>query len=115
MELKLVERTDGITQVALVGSLDIQGLHHIDMQFHCQTAAKRQPTIVDMSQVDFISSLGMGMLVSCGQSLQRHAKVRMALLSPQPMVETAIKTARLDLVVPIVHDLDEALRVVRTT
>jgi anti-sigma B factor antagonist len=113
MELKVLERDDGVTHVALIGSLDIQGLHKIDMQFHCQTAAKRQPAIVDMSQVDFISSLGMGMLISCGQSLQRHVKVRMVLLKPQPMVETALKTARLDLVLPIVHDLDEALQLAR--
>jgi anti-sigma B factor antagonist len=113
MELKLLERGDGITHVALIGSLDIQGLHQVDMQFHCQTAARRQPAIVDMSQVDFISSLGMGMLVSCGQSLQRSVKARMVLLSPQPMVEDALKTARLDIILPIVHDLAEAEQMVR--
>ena len=113
MELKLLERGDGITHVALIGSLDILGLHQVDMQFHCQTAAKRQPAIVDLSQVDFIASLGMGMLISCGQSLQRSSKARMVLLSPQPMVESALKTAHLDMILPIVHDLDEAVQLAR--
>jgi hypothetical protein len=56
----------------------------------------------------------MGMLISCGQSLQRTCKCRMILLKPQPMVEGALKTARLDLVLPIVHDFDEALQMVKS-
>jgi anti-sigma B factor antagonist len=110
VQLEVTERDDGISQVALVGKLDITGLHEVDARFHEQTAARRQPTIVDLSRLEFIASLGMGMLISCAQSLQRDGHT-MVMAGAIGVVDTALRTAGLDQAIPMVDDVDAAVAV----
>ena len=110
MQLDDHPRDDGVTLVALVGRLDLKGLHDVDMRFHALTAARGAPTIVDMSGIEYIASLGMGMLISCAQSLQRKGQ-QMVLAGATGDVDAALRTAGLDAAIPMVADLDEALGV----
>ena len=70
MLLEATERTDGITQVALVGRLDVTGLHEVDIKFHSATAARPHPAIVDLSGLAFNDSTGLRLL------LQADARAR---------------------------------------
>jgi anti-sigma B factor antagonist len=108
MQLQEIRMDDHITHLALSGKLDVAGLHAVDIKFHGYTAARRRPTLVDLSQLEFISSLGMGMFVSCAHSLRRFG-AKMVLLNPQPLVEEAMNAVGLGQAVPIAHSLDEAL------
>ncbi|MEM9513797.1 MAG: STAS domain-containing protein [Actinomycetota bacterium] len=112
MELAEIERDDGISQVALVGKLDIAGLHEVDVLFHGVTAAKQRPAVVDLSGVEYIASLGMGMLISCAQSLQRRG-YKLALYGARGVVDEALRAAAIDQVIPMVDTLDAALTLVR--
>jgi anti-sigma B factor antagonist len=110
IQLNEIRLDDKITHLAIVGKLDIAGLHAVDVKFHGYTAARRRPTLVDLSGLEFITSLGMGMFVSCARSLQRYG-AKMVLLNPQPAVEETLKAVGIDQGVPIVHSVDEGLRV----
>ena len=81
-----------------------------DMKFHGFTAARRRPTLVDISGLEFITSLGMSMFVSCARSLQRFG-AKMVLLNPQPEIEEALKAVGVDQGVPIVHSVEEAVNI----
>jgi anti-anti-sigma factor len=107
MQLETTPRTDGISQVALIGRLDINGLHEVDIKFHGQTAARAQPAIVDLNKLEYIASLGMGMLISCAQSLRRKGHT-MVLAGAQGDVDTALRTAGIDQAIPMVADVDAA-------
>ena len=111
MELTETARDDGITQVALVGKLDIAGLHEVDIRFHGLTAAKRQPAIVDMTGVEFIASLGMGMLISCAQSLQRNG-AKMVLYGTTGDADRALRSAGMDQAIEMVATEAEAVAAV---
>ncbi len=113
MEMKVLNRDDGITHVQLVGKLDISGLHLVVAKFHEATAIAGMPSLVDLTQLEFISSLGMGLLISCSQSLRRHG-VRMVLLGPSPEVEEVLRLSRFEELMPICHSLKEALAIVKT-
>ena len=110
IQLNEVRMDDRITHLAIVGKLDIAGLHAIDVKFHGYTAARRKPTLVDISGLEFITSLGMGMFVSCARSLQRYG-AKMVLLNPQPQVEEVLKAVGIDQGIPMVHDVEEGLRI----
>jgi anti-sigma B factor antagonist len=110
IQLNEVHLDDRITHLAIVGQLDVAGLHAIDVKFHGYTAARRRPTLVDISGLDFVTSLGMGMFVSCARSLQRH-RAKMVLLNPQPAVEEALKAVGIDEGIPIVRSVEEGHRV----
>ncbi|MEO8692753.1 MAG: STAS domain-containing protein [Acidimicrobiales bacterium] len=111
MQLEATQRTDGITQVALIGRLDVTGLHEVDIKFHGATAARKQPAIVDLSGLEYIASLGMGMLISCAQSLRRKG-YSMVLVGATGDVDTALRTAGIDQAIPMVPDIDQALQLV---
>jgi anti-anti-sigma factor len=110
IQLNEVQLDDRITHVAIVGQLDVAGLHAIDVRFHGYTAARRRPTLVDLSGLEFISSLGMGMLASCARSLQRFG-AKMVLLSPRPEVEEVLKAVGIDQEIPIVRSAEEGNRI----
>lgn len=109
MKLEVLQSTDDLSVVGLSGRIDVKGLHEIDVKFHAATAGRGKPAVVDMSDVEFIASLGMGMLISCAQSLRRKG-ASLVLLGPQPVVEETLRAAGVDGVVPIVGDMDEARR-----
>ena len=109
VQLNEILLDDHLTHLAIVGKMDVAGLHAIDVKFHGYTAARRRPTLVDISGLDFISSLGMGMFISCARSLQRFG-AKMVLLNPQPDVEEALKAVGMDQGVPIVHNIDDGIR-----
>jgi anti-anti-sigma factor len=110
IQLNEVLLDDHITHLALVGKLDVAGLHAVDVKFHGYTAARRKPTLVDIAGLEFISSLGMGMFISCARSLQRFGG-KMVLLNPQPEIEEALKSVGIDQGVPIVRSIEEAVNV----
>jgi anti-anti-sigma factor len=98
-----------ITHLALVGRLDAAGLQATNIKFHGYTAARRKPTLVDMSQVEFIASLGIGMLISCAQSLQRH-RAKMVLVNPVGIVAEALHAVGIDQVIPIANSVEDGVR-----
>lgn len=111
MQLLVIEETDELTHIALWGKLDIEGVPQIEMKFLGHTAARKLPTIVDMTEVPFIASLGMGMLVEAARSL-KAAGAHMVLLNCQELVARALSHARIDKVITLCGDVEEAKRVV---
>ena len=71
MELHTGESSDTLTRVALVGMLDMVAVGEIESEFLAATASRGKNTIVDISQLSFIASLGMGVLVSAYKGLKR--------------------------------------------
>jgi anti-anti-sigma factor len=112
MQLTVIREDDSITHVSILGRLDIEGVNAIADKFAFATAARRRATLVDVSQVTFIASLGMGMLVSVAKALQRNG-TKMVLLAPTAMVQQALDAAGIDNVIPIAHSQDEALQLLR--
>jgi anti-anti-sigma factor len=107
VELKLVERNDDITQVTLAGRLDVTGVHGVDIKFHAATAAQGRPAIIDLTELVFIASLGIGMLFACARSLHSKGK-KMALVSPGGPVTDTLRTAHVEDFVAIAGSVEEA-------
>src|ERR1043165_5684465 len=101
MQLRTIPAGDSITRIALQGRLDVQGVNEIQYEFFHQVTSLPQPTIVDVSKVTFMASLGMGMLVSAAKHLERHG-VRMVLLDPAKLVRTSLEAAGLSQLIVIV-------------
>ena len=59
-----------------------------------------------------MASRGIGMLLASCKRLQK-AGHKLVLLNPQPLVDASLRTTRIDRMMPIVYELDEALRIVQ--
>jgi anti-anti-sigma factor len=109
MKMTLLHRADDVTHVLLEGRFDATGADEIKESFSQAIAARERPAIVDLSQVDFMASRGIGVLLANGNRLLK-AGHKLVILNPQELVESVLRTTRVDVVMPIAYDLDEALR-----
>ena len=105
MEVKVAD--EGSTaHVALIGRLDIQGAEAVAMPFATLSGAKDN-VLVDMSQVSFLSSIGVRHLVSATKALARRGG-QLILIAPHDIVREVITTAGLASMIPMVGNEAEA-------
>ena len=113
MELKVETLESNIPLIHLFGRLDIDGVQAIDLKFTAYTSSKKQSVIVDLSQVTFVGSIGIRLLLSNAHALRAEG-AGMILLKPQSNVEDVLKLAALDSIMPIAHNMEEAIKLVRS-
>lgn len=107
VELSVIPRSDELTHVVLVGRLDAVGVDEVGLRFQGLTVERGKHTIIDMSGVEFIASLGLGMLLSAARSLHSRG-ARTVIVNPRPFVLKVIETAHMPSVIPVVSTVAEA-------
>ncbi len=112
MELTIIEQDDSLTRVALAGRLDVVGVEAVGRAFDAAVGARGKPAVVDISGITFLASMGLGLLLRNATILER-AGAKLIVLQPAQMVEEVLHIAGLDQVTPVVHDLEEALELIR--
>ena len=110
-ELRVVDAAGDVTVVALAGRLDLAGTEELDLRFTVAVTTRRRPTIVDLSEVTFLASLGMRMLISAARTL-RLSGSPLVLMNPQDRVRDALEAAELLDLLPIAHGEVEARQLV---
>jgi anti-sigma B factor antagonist len=99
---------DQIIKINLSGRMDIEGVGHIETQFAGMTASPRSAVIVDMSEVPYMSSIGIRALLMNAKSVAKRGG-KLVLLSPQANVRNVLVTSGIDQIIKIHSDLDEAV------
>ena len=112
MKMTILQRSDDITHLVLAGRLDTTGVEEISESFFETTAARTRPAIVDLSEIEFMASRGIGMLITSGKRLMK-AGHKLVLLNPREMVESVLKLSKIDKMLPIAHSLDEAMQILQ--
>jgi|ERR1044071_2729360 len=102
-----------IVHVSLKGRLDVRHVPSIQDEFERITTSGKKPVIVDLSGVTLMNSVGLALLIENANAL-RVCQIPMILLNPGPRVERVIRIACVDQFLPIVYDLNEALRKIKT-
>jgi anti-sigma B factor antagonist len=67
---------------------------------------------VDLSEVNFIASIGMRTLISSAKAQAKRGG-KIVLFNAQPMVREALETAGVNQVVPLFDDLNSAQQVLQ--
>ncbi len=93
-------------RVALVGRLDIHGAEVIAMPLATLSGAK-QNILIDMSQVNFLASIGIRHLVSATKALSRKGG-QLILIGSQDIVREVLTTAGLASMISMVGNESEA-------
>jgi anti-anti-sigma factor len=107
MDLQVQQLADGINRVQLAGRLDSAGVEAIDARLGSLTAAREARILIDLSQVPFLASIGIRILLTNARVLRKNGG-RMALLSPQSLVEEVLKVTGIEAIIPIFHDIEAA-------
>jgi anti-sigma B factor antagonist len=106
MQITISEFGSSTKKVTLAGKLDIAGAQVIEIPL-AAVAGTRGNVVVDMTGVDFISSIGIRHLVMAAKAIARGAG-KLVLLAPTPMVTEVLVSAGLEQILPIVRSEDDA-------
>jgi len=107
-EIVVIEANDAFTHVVLRGRLDVTGVGDVELELAKQTVARRKPAIVDISAVEVLASIGIGMLVKNARSMHSYGLICGVVatgLSRETLLRLKVNT-----VFPVVSTYEDALR-----
>ena len=107
MELQYSELGNNINMIKLIGKLDIVGVGEIETRFAGYCAGDGIRILVDLSQVDFLASIGIRLLTLAAKSVASRGG-KMALVHPIPEVEQVLDVTGIPAIIPIYSNLESA-------
>lgn len=108
MNLQYDELADGTRLVKLEGKLDMHGVAEVEKSLATHTEGAGVTLLLDFSQVEYIASIGIRLLLTTAKTLKSHSG-RMAVLGASPLVEEVLNLSGLSQIIPIHADLQAAL------
>ncbi len=108
MKLDYSELENGIRLIKLEGRLDLNGTYSIEVQFVNRCAGDGARVLVDLSGVNYVSSVGIPMLVNTAKSVVSRGG-KMAFLNPQENVTKVLDLVGVSNVIPIFYDKQTAV------
>jgi len=107
MEMTLSELDNKAVRIALHGRLDTPGVDTIETRF--AAAAARKNALIDLSDVTFLASMGIRMLLSAARALKLSGH-KLILFGAPSLVGETLEHAGLSQIVPIAPDEATALQ-----
>jgi len=108
MRLQYSELDNGIRLIKLNGTLDMNGVSRVEVEFVRRCAGENVCVLVDLSKVNYISSIGIPLLINSAKAVFKNGG-KMALLNPQSNVENILDVTGIPLIIPVHHDLAAAV------
>jgi anti-sigma B factor antagonist len=107
MEFEYREEENGIRLVKLVGRLDILGVSEVESKFAEHSAGGNVRLVVDLSDVDFLASIGIRLLTLTAKSVaSRDGK--MVLVNPVADVRHVLEITGIPGIIPLYPDPESA-------
>jgi anti-sigma B factor antagonist len=107
MELETENIDGGITMIRLRGRMDVRGAQEIDLKFNVVTSVNQGVFVVDMSQVDFLASIGIRTLLVSAKTVKARGG-HLVLFRPSELVAGVLEMAGINDIIPVFHELDAA-------
>jgi anti-sigma B factor antagonist len=98
---------DGVRMIRLKGRLDLEGAEAADLKLTSLAATRQNYVIVDLNGVEFMSSIGISVIVRVARALTSR-KGRLVLLKPRPNVADVLARTQIDQVIPVFVELSDA-------
>lgn len=114
MELHYSELENNIRLLKLTGILDIVGVGEIETRFTGYCTGENTRVIVDLSEVDFLASIGIRLLMLNAKSISSRGG-RMVLLRPTPDVRNILEITGIPAIIPIYDGLESAETILRAS
>ncbi|WP_372619382.1 STAS domain-containing protein [Falsiroseomonas sp.] len=108
MRFDIEELGPTASKVILVGRLDSTTVGGVETQFTAAVVAPGRSAVLDMRGLEFLSSLGIRLLLSVARVISRRGG-RMVLFGTRPMVAEVLTAMALEEVLPMVGTEAEAV------
>jgi anti-anti-sigma factor len=107
MEIYYSELNNDIGMIKLNGKMDIVGTNEIEAKFAFYCAGDKIRMIVDVSEVNFLSSIGIRLFVRTAKSVAKRGG-KMALLNPISEVHHILELTGVPSIIPIYSQFESA-------
>jgi anti-anti-sigma factor len=107
----LITDLSGVTKAELSGRLDTANVNKMETAFVAGIVPKAQNTVIDLTNVTFIASLGIRMLLSAARVLSRR-NAKFVMYGASPMVTDIFETTALGEIIPVLKTEAEAMAAV---
>lgn len=107
MELQYSELGNNIRMIKLKGRFDITGTSQIETEFAGHCGRENARVVVDLSEVDFLASIGIRLLMLTAKSMSSRGG-KMVLLNPNPEVFHVLEITGVPAVIPVYSNLESA-------
>ena len=108
MHFNVVEIDGTANKLVLTGRLDSATVGAVETPFTAALAATGRSAVLDLRGLDFLSSLGIRLLLSAARVVTRRGG-KVVLFGAQPMVAEVLDAMALDAVLPHVPSEEDAL------
>ena len=107
MNVDYNELDNGIGLIKLGGKLDIIGTGEIETKFAGYCAGDKVRVVVDLSEVSFLASIGIRLLILTAKSVASRGG-KMILLNPITEVQHVLEITGIPAIIPIYSQLESA-------
>lgn len=112
MNISQQQLQDNIDKINLSGRMDLDGVSQIEKQFASMSAAPAMAVIVDMTDVPYMSSIGIRALLMNGKAVTGRGG-KYVLMGTQPDVRNVLAVSGIDKLIHICDSLDQAITAVK--
>jgi anti-anti-sigma factor len=99
---------NGLRKISLSGTLDAPGAMEVEEAFHALLLEHGGQVIIDLADVDYMSSYGLRMLLMGAKALHQ-ANGGLHLAAPNPHVMEVIRIVGYDEMFPVYETVEEAV------
>jgi len=103
MQMQFGDAGQGVLNVMLIGRLDTPGVGRVETQLTAHVVPRGARAIVDLTQVEFVGSLGIRMFITIARAAARNGG-KVVLYGAQPLVAQVFETTSINEIVPVRMD-----------
>jgi anti-sigma B factor antagonist/stage II sporulation protein AA (anti-sigma F factor antagonist) len=103
-----------LVDVKLAGRLDTPGVDRIELRLTAKLVPNGRNAVIDLSEVQLVTSMGIRLFITLARSL-RTKQAKLALYSPQVLVNETFTNAALADILPICQTQADAMDAVRAS
>lgn len=108
MGIRYEDVNDGVRRIHLSGRLDTVGSEQMAPQFADLAASAKHGVVVHLSEVTFLSSMGIRALIAAAKELQARGGRMVLHVDENDVVVRTLEATGIDEVIPVYDDEDEA-------
>lgn len=107
MEINVIESSGDYSHLVISGRMDLEGVQKGEMLFTVNTSSQKRHAVIDLSEVTYIVSHGIRLLLTTARTLHRGGH-KLILLSPSPEVLQVLELSGITGTLPVVQSIQDA-------
>lgn len=110
MDLTVANSPAEYSHIILCGRMDPHGTLTVRDRFRAETVGRGRDAIVDVADVSFVTSVGIGILVDCAEKMRRAGHT-LVLVKPRGHVDEVFRKTGIYTILRCADSVDEARRI----